>query len=199
MMTKLILPINDTLLTASMKTETYRKRFSCVHYGVDLISRQWDRRVYASGKGTVVACGFDRVAGNVIAVRYPHAQNRKTGKLADILFRYFHLERISVEPGQSVTKDTVLGWYGETGALTVGRHLHLEADTDTEHPLYTPTVLRSDFLRGRAEGAHDRTVVNPVDWLYCKTSKPDFQRWATAADLFCAAGDRLMENITSIA
>lgn len=192
---KLILPINDAMLTASMKTEAYTKRFSCVHYGVDLISRQRDRVVFASGKGTVVACGVDRVVGNVVAIRYPSAENRKTGKTCDLILRYFHLDRVNVMEGQAVTKDTILGLYGETGSMTVGRHLHLEADADTMHPLHSPTVLRSDFLRGRAESAHDRTVVNPVDWLHCKTSKPDFQSWTTAGDIFCAAGDRLMENI----
>ena len=48
----------------------------------------------------------------------------------DLAMLYYHLEKIYVEQGQEVTKDTKLGLYGNTGASS-GAHLHIEIDTDT--------------------------------------------------------------------
>ncbi|MCL2056770.1 MAG: M23 family metallopeptidase [Oscillospiraceae bacterium] len=183
------------MVTASWKTEPYRQKFGTEHYGMDLISRARNRTLWGSGRGTVVSTGKDSVVGNVVAVMYPAALNRKTGQSGDVVFRYFHLESISVRIGQSVTKDTRLGFYGNTGMYSTGAHLHLEADTDTAFPLYSPTVLRSSFLMGRAVGAHDKTMTNPADWLYCKTSAPDRQSWETAGGVFIRLSDRVMENI----
>lgn len=187
---QLILPINNTKVTASWKTTAYMAKFGFVHYGADLISTIYNRTLYASGTGTVVACGNDSVLGNVVAVLYPDAQNRVTGKVRGVVLRYFHLARIAVKNGQKVTKDTVLGEYCNTGLYSTAAHLHIEADTDTAHPLYSPTVLSSSLLRGRSRGATDTTMTNPIEWLYCKASGPDKQTYTTAGDQFIRAEDK---------
>jgi murein DD-endopeptidase MepM/ murein hydrolase activator NlpD len=194
-MQKLILPINDASLTASMGTENYRSRFGFSHYGADMISRSGNRVIYASGKGEVLETGWDNVVGYVVAVLYPQAICRRTGEIRDMIFRYYHLERIDTAKGKRVTKDSRLGLYGNTGSLVMGRHLHVEADKDIAYPLYSPTVKRSNFLRGRDFGAHAGMMENPVDWLACKTSPPDHQSWTTAADAYILPADRVMENI----
>lgn len=186
---KLILPINSAKLTASMKTESYRTRFGFEHYGVDMVSASGTRTLYASGVGKVVAAGRDNVVGNVLAVCYLCAYHRPTGKPMDVVFRYFHLESFLVSQGDLVTKDTKLGLYGNTGSLKMAYHLHLEADTDIEHPLFSPTVGSSTFLKGRSQGANDKTVASPIDWLHLKTSPPDNQSYTTAADIYIRKED----------
>lgn len=190
---KLILPINAAKLTASMKTDSYRRRFGFEHYGVDMVCTSGSRTLYASGNGKVVAAGRDRVVGNVVAVCYPNALHRPTGKAMDVVFRYYHLETILVKEGERVTKDTRLGVYGNTGSLKMA--LHLEADTDVAHPLYSPTVGSSDFLRGRTQGANDKTLSSPVEWLHRKTSAPDNQTYATAGDSYISGQDIAIDEV----
>lgn len=185
---KLILPINSALVTASMKTKSYEEKFHCVHYGIDMVSSQGNRTVYASGDGEVLETGEDSVVGNVVAVRYPQAESRN-GDVCDIVLRYFHLEKTFVKKGDRLCKDTQIGHYGNTGAMKMAMHLHLEADTDTVHPLFSPTVLRSSFLHGRSAGATDATVCNPLDWLFCKQSPPDCQSYSTVRDIYIRQED----------
>ncbi|MCL2034197.1 MAG: M23 family metallopeptidase [Oscillospiraceae bacterium] len=193
---KLILPINKLRLTASWKTAAYRVRFGFQHYGADMVSTASDRTLWASGNGTVVSRGFDSVVGNVVAVLYPGALNHRSGKTADLILRYFHMESITVQAGQAVNKDTRLGIYGKTGSMNMANHLHLEADTDTRHPLFSPTVNSSNFLKGRALGANDRTMSSPLDWLHCKTDAPDYQTYSTAGDSFIAPADQQIPDVT---
>ena len=193
---KLILPINKCRLTASWKTVAYKIKFHFEHYGADMAGTARDRTVFASGSGTVVAAGRDKVVGNVVAVVYPGALNRRTGKVQDLVLRYFHLESIAVKAGQPVGKDTRLGLYGNTGLMKMAYHLHLEADTDIRRPLYSPTVNNSNFLKGRAAGANDRTMSSPLDWLHCKTDAPDFQAYSTTNDAYIAQADKTIPNVT---
>jgi GH25 family lysozyme M1 (1,4-beta-N-acetylmuramidase) len=185
---KLIQPINDMKKTADYKNMAYQNKFGNIHYGIDLVSISRNTTIYASGNGTVVATGFDNVVGNVIAVTYPKAYNRENNEYADVVFRYFHLASISVKVGDVVNKDTKLGLYGNTGTISTGAHLHLEADTDTLHPLYSPTVKNSSLLKGRNYGANDSTMSNPWSWLYCKNSKPDNQTFTTSKDVYINSG-----------
>jgi murein DD-endopeptidase MepM/ murein hydrolase activator NlpD len=186
---KLILPVSKAKLTASWKTQAYEKRFGFVHYGVDLVSAERIRNLYASGDGVVLETGVDSVVGNVVVIQYLDAVRRSTGKSMDVVFRYFHLDSVKVKPGDKVNKDVCFAVYGNTGSLKMDFHLHMEADTDCDHARYSPTVNNSSFLRGRAHGATDATMTNPMDWLHCKTSPPDNQTYATADNMFIAPED----------
>lgn len=193
-MQRLILPINKCKLTASWKTSAYYNAYGFIHYGVDLVAMDGSatgiRTIYASGDGEVVATGCDNVVGNVISVKYYDALHRPSGRSWDVVFRYYHLNSINVKPGQKVSKDTVLGEYGNTGSLTMGKHLHIEADTDTTYPLYSPTVKNSNLIKGTAAGANSKTMYTPVEWLHRKTSGPDYQTWTTANDAYIQADDK---------
>lgn len=192
---KLILPINKARLTASWKTDAYYKRFGFIHYAIDMVSTSSSQIIYASGNGEVVAAGYDNVVGNVIAIKYPGAIHNPTGKPFDIIFRYFHLSRINVRTGTKVTKDTIIGYYGKTGILSMTNHLHLEADFDTKYPLYSPTVKNSNFIKGTAAGANSKTMLNPLECLSCKISSPDFQSYSHAGDIFIRAEDKIINKI----
>lgn len=194
-MQKLILPINKCRLTASWKTDSYRAKYGFTHYGNDMVSQVGDRTLFASGNGTVLVTGTDSIVGNVVAVLYPQALHAATGKTDDVVLRYFHLESIAVKKGQAVTKDTKLGVYGHTGYLTMPNHLHIEADTDTQHPLYSPTVKNGSLIVGTLRGANDTTMSSAVSWLHAKTSAPDNQTYTTANDIYIRAEDKKIATI----
>lgn len=168
---KLILPINKARITAGYKNGNYRSQFGYTHYGVDMtVQRGYvDRTVYASGNGKVTHCGWHPSGGNVIVIVYEDcvlADGKRTG----LAVRYFHLESIKVSVGQVVNKDTVIGLYGNTGASS-GAHLHVEVDTDTKYPNYSPQTSRSNSV---LKAGTDSTI-NPTKAFYCKRSKPDYQ------------------------
>lgn len=193
---KLILPVNACKVTASWKTTSYQQKFGFIHYGVDMVSTVGSITVYASGDGEIVAVGSDNVVGNAIAVKYYDAIHRPSGRSWDVVFRYYHLAKISVKAGQKVSKNTVLGAYGNTGSLSMAAHLHIEADTDTKYPLYSPTVKSSSLLKGTAAGASDKTMYNPIDFLHCKTSAPDNQSYTTTNDAYISAADKTINKIS---
>ena len=201
-MQKLINPINKACLTASIDTKAYTARFGFRHYGTDMVSTERDKdgkvvdSVWGLGNGTVLATGYDTACGWVLAILYPEAYNHRTSKVESIVVRHFHLKTIYVRVNQKVTKDTKIGKYGHTGKYAgTGPHLHLEADTDTAHPLYTPTVKASDFLRGTLQKAFpydspQNTVRNIMDYLHYKTSAKDYQSYTTANNEYIRPEDK---------
>lgn len=191
-MQKLILPINNTRLTASYKNSAYLKKFGFVHYGADFVSNAGDTKIYGSGDGLVVNTGTDSIVGKIMIIRYPQAYNNITNSYHDIVIRYYHLDSIALGVGAKVTKDTVIGYYGNTGVLVMGKHLHMEIDKDTLHPLYSPTVLHSNLLRGRLFGAVDKDMTDPLQWMHIKTSAPDSQIFSTANDSYINSNNKFI-------
>ena len=168
---KLILSINNTLVTAGFKNAGYRSQFGFTHYGADYCSSSGSTTVYANGNGTVVERGNDSVLGNVVVVKYLDVKLPNGNTIAGVVIRYYHLASIAVSKGQSVTKDTVLGQYGNTGQFSTGAHLHLEIDTDLNYPTYSPTLgSNSNIIKAGTD-----TVLNPVNVLFKKTTSPDNQ------------------------
>ena len=167
---KLILPINKARITAGYKNKNYRNQFGYTHYGVDMTDKSRnDKRVWGSGNGKVTHAGWHPSGGNVVVVVYENCE-ATNGKCYDIAMRYFHLDSIKVKVGQKVTKDTVLGYYGNTGASS-GAHLHVEVDRDVKYPNYTPQTSKSNaVLKAGTDSTLDPTLV-----LWVKTSAPDNQ------------------------
>ena len=175
---KLIMPINKCRITAGYKNANYTKEFGYTHYGVDMTDKdRKDYTLFASGKGTVYQCGWHASGGNVVVIIYRDCE-LPCGRTCDIVLRYFHLKSIKVVKGQKVSKDTVIGLYGNTGASS-GAHLHLEADTDVNYPIYTPQVSSKNDNSILRKGTAS-TMLNPVDVLWVKTSRPDYQAVVTS-------------------
>lgn len=86
------------------------KRF---HYGVDYGCSKV--AVHALESGVVYKTGYDRSAGNYVYVKYARY---------GVAVAYFHLSRISVKKGQSVSRGTKVGVAGMSGSST-GVHLHI--------------------------------------------------------------------------
>lgn len=167
---KLILPINKTRITAGYKNANYRKQFGYTHYGIDLTDQaRSDKTVYACGSGKVTHAGWHPTGGNVIVIVYKDCQ-LTDGTVRDLAVRVYHLDQIKVKVNQAVTKDTVIGLYGNTGSSS-GAHLHIEVDVDTKYPNYTPQTSKSnDVLKSGVD-----STINPTKALYIKASSPDYQ------------------------
>ena len=113
-------------------------------------------KIYASGNGKVVASGLDSGVGNVVVVLYDEAQ-LVDGRVMPLVARYFHLARSMCFVGQSVTAETLLGIEGNTG--TSGTHLHIEFDSDTQWPLYSPQVKGANLIRKGTDSTVDPAIV----------------------------------------
>lgn len=112
-------------LTLGYKTAPYG--YSSVygsswHSGMDLSTYHYDDgKIYAISDGRVAFADYNGTMGNVVMIH--HIINGNTYSSI-----YMHLREIDVSPGQLVTKDTVIGKMGETGAA-YGAHLHLSLIT----------------------------------------------------------------------
>jgi Peptidase family M23 len=84
------------------------------HSGLD-IGAPSGAPVVASGAGFVVSAGWNGGYGKAIVIQHNDTQQTLYG----------HLSEISVQPGQLLTKGTVIGLVGSTGNST-GPHLHFE-------------------------------------------------------------------------
>lgn len=198
---KLVLPINDAVITAAYMHPGYAAYWKFAHYGMDLVSKTANNTVYACGDGEVVACGQDGETlsgekarlGNVIVIIYKDVQ-LNDGTVRDITGRTYHFGKLMVNVGQKVTKDTVIGYYGNTGYKTSGAHLHIEFDSDTKYPTLSYGVSVTDINRvinTRAEynraGGLANSSINPTKvWNldYNQTiANSSSSDWVYAADL----------------
>lgn len=172
---RLRMPIDDFKVSAGYKNPAYLKRFKYNHFGIDGFSVNKSIALYGIGNGTVKAAGLDGINGKtkgngsgcgyVLVVVYDDCINNKTGERSDLTCTYMHLrEKPKVKKGDKVTRKTLLGFYGDTGALVTGAHLHTQLDTDTKFPLYC-TGLSSEGHAILKKGTVDSTV-NPCDWLW---------------------------------
>lgn len=85
-----------------------------IHEGIDL-GAPIGTPVYATGDGIVAETGLKARYGLTIDIEHGNG----------LTTRYAHLSRIKVQPGQKVTRATIIGLVGNTGRST-GPHLHYE-------------------------------------------------------------------------
>ena len=163
---KLTLPFNKSMMLCGYKSGPYREFWGYPHYGIDISAKEANGNMYvlASGDGVVLACAKDNTLGGGIAILYKDCESRY-GERADIIARYMHLSALNVEKGDVVKRGQVIGYEGKEG--TESEHLHLEFDTDTLYPTYSPQVSNNHtfWMKGI-----DSTV-NPSLWLWCGESQ----------------------------
>jgi murein DD-endopeptidase MepM/ murein hydrolase activator NlpD len=95
---------------------TGNRRF---HSGIDIAAPS-GTPVVATGSGTVVLAGWNGGYGKTIVIQHNDTQQTLYG----------HLSEVSVQPGQTIERGTVIGLVGSTGNST-GPHLHFESRTST--------------------------------------------------------------------
>ena len=86
------------------------------HTGLDLMSETGDDKVFAVKPGVVVMAEFHPQYGNTVVIRH----------LNGVESLYAHMAQLSVKVGDKVTTESLLGYIGNTGASSTGKHLHLE-------------------------------------------------------------------------
>lgn len=182
---KLALPLNNCTITAMYKDDSnpaYQHDWDAGgHFGLDMYGSP--ATFYASGNGTVVGVGGSASVGvgYWVAIKYTNVyrwsmNSSSLTTLPAVIVRYFHLaSKSSLKVGDSVTLDTVIGRMGNTGAWNMGTHLHVEADTDINYPLYTPTLTgAAGGLYAGVRGSGD-TTIDPCTIFFRKTSAPENQ------------------------
>lgn len=85
-----------------------------IHNGID-IAAPVGSEIYAGSEGQVVLSRKRIITGNSIVLEY----------FPGVYGVFFHMDEIFVNPGDMVTKNTVIGTLGATG-LATGPHLHWE-------------------------------------------------------------------------
>ena len=160
-MQRLVLPYRYQEILAGYKIAAYRNYWGFNHFGWDMWSYDAPTtaergKIYASGNGKVVAVGTDSGVGSIVAVAYDAAQ-LADGRTLPLVARYFHLARSTCFAGQAVTSETLLGIEGNTG--TSGTHLHIEFDSDTQWPLYSPQVKGANLIRKGTDSTVDPAIV----------------------------------------
>ena len=86
------------------------------HTGLDLMSETGDDKVFAVKPGVVVMAEFHPQYGNTVVIRH----------LNGVESLYAHMAQLSVKVGDKVTTESLLGYIGNTGTSSTGKHLHLE-------------------------------------------------------------------------
>lgn len=100
----------EAINTSKGKTSDFHDGVDYATYGVKLAQ-------YPVADGVVLSCGTDWAYGGA---KYIWVKYENLG----VKMLHYHLDSISVKKGQSVNKNTVLGYTGKTGKAT-GIHLHL--------------------------------------------------------------------------
>jgi murein DD-endopeptidase MepM/ murein hydrolase activator NlpD len=88
------------------------------HHGVDMCVRGGTegKKVVAAGSGRVISYGFNHWSmGNYVIIDHGHG----------LFTAYYHLQKLYVEQGDTVSQGQVIGLAGHTGNTT-GPHLHFE-------------------------------------------------------------------------
>lgn len=167
-MQRLIMPVNNSIVSASYKNQNYFKKFGFEHWGVDMYG---SLNIYAQGYGVVINAGSDTLYGNFVQVLYLDCESSETGYLGHVVANYFHLNSVLVKTGQRTTKDTKLGLMGKTGKYATGVHLHLEMRIY----VYEKFLNLSPF--GSENFIEDSTAFwfNPLSISHVKKSAPDSQ------------------------
>ena len=88
------------------------------HHGIDLAGT-WQENVRSTAPGTVAFAGREGAFGKVVRIEHDFG----------ISTLYAHLSRITVNVGDYVAENTVIGKMGNTGR-SAGPHLHYEIQVD---------------------------------------------------------------------
>jgi murein DD-endopeptidase MepM/ murein hydrolase activator NlpD len=108
-----------------------------IHRGIDIATYRSGDPVVAAADGQVVTAEFAYDYGNYVIIRHRHGYYT----------RYAHLQRYTVNVGQRVQQNEVIGFIGNTG-ISTGPHLHYEVHigSDVVDP-YRYITIRSSLSR----------------------------------------------------
>lgn len=126
-------------------TGTVTQEFSGGHPGIDIAAPQ-GTPIYAPSDGTVEATGWGSYGeGYYIVISHIPGDSNQYRSYCPLenWTKYFHLDTILVQSGQSVTRGQLIGRVGMTGNAT-GYHLHFEV---RENGRYGTAVNPREYIR----------------------------------------------------
>lgn len=85
------------------------------HYGTDIVTPD-NETVHASLDGTIILANWTIETGYTIQIQHNH----------NYITVYRHLKKITKNSGDKVSAGDIIGYYGNTGEISFGPHLHFE-------------------------------------------------------------------------
>lgn len=144
---RLLLPLKDTHVLTGYQSPLYKGYYGREIYGTELTD-PGDLRVYAGGRGIVLAAGYDDSLGPTLIVSYKNVWNHRQQRVMDVLLRYCHLSVIAAAAGMEVKAGDIIGVIGSSAIAERGLLFYLEADSDCENPTRTPALNSTgEFLQ----------------------------------------------------
>ncbi|MFM7698096.1 MAG: M23 family metallopeptidase [Limnohabitans sp.] len=113
------------------------------HTGLDLMSLTGDDKVFAVKPGIVVMAEYHPQYGNTVMIRH----------LNGVESLYAHLAKLSVKVGDKVTTESLLGYIGNTGDSSTGKHLHFEILVGG-YPVNPQKVIRTAQYVQQIQNSH---------------------------------------------
>lgn len=161
----LTFPVNEGLVTAGYRNPRYNEKNGYPHYGSDITSARGDHaEVLASGDGVVLGTEFcGNSLGNIAVVQYDNVYVPQTGETVSLIARYYHMTSILVKKDDVVTQGRIIGAFDRSHKWY--HHIHIELDTDLQHPFNTPQVAEASsslLVRFPADG---KTTLEPMSVL----------------------------------
>jgi len=140
----------ETTLVWPVGHPTITQGYRFGHWGIDIQDSE-SKDIHPVDSGFVSEINhWNWGYGNYVRIQHPHGRSSL----------YAHLSSVSVEVGQEVTRDTIIGQMGRTGWAS-GIHLHLEVYQDDASLNPLSVLPENEFLAIRPydPNAHDVAVV----------------------------------------
>lgn len=140
----------QTTLAWPVSRPTITQGYRFGHWGIDIQDSE-NKDIHPVDSGFVSEINrWNWGYGNHVRIQHPHGRSSL----------YAHLSSVSVEVGQEVTRDTVIGQMGRTGWAS-GVHLHLEVFQDNAALNPLSVLPENEYLAIRPYDptAHDAAVV----------------------------------------
>ncbi len=109
-------PVKGRITSAfGMRNHPFDKKFR-MHQGIDIVPHSGrGTPIHAPANGVVIFSGSKGYYGLTLKIRHHN----------NVITRYAHLQRLAVKVGQTVSRDDVIAFVGNSGRST-GAHLHYE-------------------------------------------------------------------------
>ncbi len=129
-------PVKTAAFTSGygLRSDPFRG-VAAMHAGIDL-SGPIGTPIHATADGVITDAGYNSGGyGNLVKI--DHGRGIET--------RYGHLASIAIQPGQHITRGTLIGRMGSTGRST-GSHLHYEVRIDGRAVNPIPLMKSADYV-----------------------------------------------------
>lgn len=170
----------DSITTSNGNTGTF-------HNGTDYGTNGKKIAQYAIEDGSILSCGKASDGALYVWVQYPRL---------GVKMLHYHLDSIKVKSGQSVNKNTVLGYTGMTGKST-GVHLHLGVKRLSGGDYIDPELWsKNEYKASSATTSTTKTTKLDAAKSYSKSLAGTYKVTASALNVRAGAGTTKAKIVT---